>query len=63
MPESEPPATSEAAARAHDTSTDVVAPDASDESTPTGAIIVTATLAGIILVFWFSMFALNLLRS
>lgn len=39
------------------------APPSSHEDRPMGAILVTSLLAAIILVFWFSMYALNLARS
>lgn len=38
-------------------------PDQERDDTPLGAIFVTTTLAVIILVLWFSMYLLNILRS
>lgn len=43
---------------------DVNAPSDSEESlSPSGAIIITTILGGVILLMWFSIFFLDLLRS
>ena len=38
-------------------------PEELDQDTPYGAIVITLFLAATILVFWFGMFTLNLMRS